>query len=294
MRIGLVAAALACLACSAPPPPNRIDQIRAFVEAPGNEQASVLWLRALGVEALEAPCEGKFAEILHRQSAAGQEADCRFTIDGPFAEAVLVSRSALGDLPEIRGLLDLEAVEAYVLWSERPERVGLNRIEEDGEPGIEIDADAAENDLILVRVPFAEGWTVDGPARLERDPIGYVLLRPEQTGRQTFRLRRAAAAPTTATAKAPEWTIVEYPRIHPEGVVQPGQRYLVVYGENFTPGMTNALIDGRRIEAVFSSETQLNFRLPADVAPGSHEFQVETPVGRSHALTIEVQAEARP
>jgi len=286
MRIALVAAALACLACSAPPPANRIDQIRAFVQAPGNEQASVLWLRALGVEALEAPCQGKFAEILHRPSTSEKEADCLFTVDGPFAEAVLVSRSAFEQLPEIRGLLDLEAVEAYVLWSERPERVGLKR----SEAGIEIDADVAENNLILVRLPFADGWAVDEPARLERDPIGYVLLRPEQTGRRTFRLRRAAAAATSA----PEWTAVEYPRIHPEGVVQPGQRYLVVYGENFTPGMTHALVDDQKIEAVFSSETQLNLQLPAEVAPGPHELQVETPAGRSHALTVDIQAEDRP
>jgi len=272
---------LLAFGCAAPQP-TRLDQVHALVQSPDYAFESVLWLRALGTPATVADCDGKLTDLLHLDARA-PDGDCRFAVDGPFARAVLVSRTLHDQLPEIRSLLDTEALEAYVLWSERPERVGFEQTDR----GIRIDANPGPNDLILVRVPFSDGWTADAP--VTADPVGYVVVHPAQPGRQSFELRSLAPPPTP-----PLWSMAEIPRIQPGGISQPGQRFLVVFGERFTPTLTHAIVDDVRIAGGFSNHSQLNVQLPIEIEPGPHKLRVETPSGISRPVEFELEQETRP
>lgn len=274
IRIAAMSLLLA-LGCGSPRQ-TRLDQVHDLIQSPDYAAESVLWLRALGIPATEAACAGKLSQLLQQESEE-PDGDCRYRIDGPFAEAVLVSRSQYERLPEIQGLLDTEALEAYVLWSERPERVGLERTPE----GLRIDADLGPNDLVLARVAFSEGWSSDVP--LSADPIGYTLIAPERPGRRIIEVHRAAPQPTPSL-----WGQSEIPRILPKGVAQPGQGYLVIYGERFMPGLSSAIVDDVELPGVYSSANQLNVQLPAETAPGLHQLRVKTPGAVSRPVEIEV------
>ena len=89
----------------------------------------------------------------------------------------------------------------------------------------------------------------------------------------------------------------ELPAIRPEGVVDgqsfqgppfsPGS-YLSVFGNRFDPVGNVTLLDGRPLETVYESPTQINVRLPADAAPGAHELMVVSRGRSTEPYAIEV------
>ncbi len=270
-----------------------------------NSPAALLWLRALGArhvvlgseEGLEAESSIDVVDSfgsyrLHRLST-------------PAPEAVLVSRSRLDRVPRIRGLQDLESLEAYILWASRFEAAGVDRAEE-GE--IRLKADAGPDDLILFRQPLRPGLGAEiragaewREATVQRDPLGFTVLDPGGPGLAEFRLRPAGGWRDRLKPEMPEPALLTgpFPAIAPGSVVDgrafttspfaPGD-YLTAFGERFDLFEPRIRLDERLLKPLYASATQINFRLPEDVAPGKYDVRVESGGKQSLAEPIEVVA----
>ena len=258
-------------------------QIHELIDGDLRPHESVLWLQALGAQSAIAPAHGKLARQL--ECVAEQDGWCVFETGSPAPPAVLVSRERFESLQPIRGLFDVEGLERYLAWAMRPEAVGFER---EGNQ-VRIDADAGPDDLILARLRAAD-WSPKGLA----DPLGFVVLDPGGAG--PF---EAALTFDPSPQDDVALDTGEYPRILPEGVVeatafapppfQPGA-YVSIFGKRFRPDGSVVMLDGALCTVTFLSSTQINIRLPEDVAPGRHELVVNSANRYSYPYRFEVAA----
>jgi hypothetical protein len=212
----------------------------------------------------------------------------------------LTSRPRFARLPEIRGVLDIEALEAYLVWAARPEAVGFERT---GPRQAAIHADLGPEDLILVRIS-AEGWIAEQrrdsgdwtPIPIQSDPLGFLVLDPGGAGATEIRLLRQARIFPPPLAAAP-LLAGEFPLITAEGVVdalsfepppfQAGD-HVTIFGERFSPGQTVVSLDERVLDVSYASNTQINFQLPPDLRPGVYPLRAIAADRSSLAVDIEV------
>ena len=288
------------------PQRRSIDRL---IRSPGNENLSVQWLRALGIEYFISRDWPKFHSRIECVYEEGEW--CVYAVSGVNpAEAVLVSRYGWKHLAPLRGPLDIDGLIAYEAWASRPEAVGLER-RADGV--IEIRGDIGPDDLILVRQRIRKGrraqlavigtFDPDDPpneVKIEADPLGFVVLDPPVTGslRITLDYRPVlderlgyGAVPTEPFAEGP------FPRIYPGGIgdaktfalspFQPGA-VLSIFGEHFVPEDTRVFFDSIEGEVLYVAPRQINVRLAADVEPGEVAVAVEAAGRLSHTRVIEV------
>jgi hypothetical protein len=212
-----------------------------------------------------------------------------FDVGGPAPPAVLVSRERFETLKPVRGLFDVEGLERYLLWAMRPEAVGFER---EGDQ-VKIGAEPGPDELVLVRVR-ASDWKDLQDSQPLRDPLGFVVLRPESlTLAPVLRLAGGADADPDSV----HLNDVDYPRILSEGVVEatayaappfrPGAN-VSIFGERFEPEVAKALVDGAECEITYASVGQINIRLPDDVAAGMHELVVRNADLPSYPYRFEV------
>ncbi len=279
---------------------SRLDSRRRagveLIRSPEHAPESLLWLRALAVSSVSAPCSGKLTGQL--ESAKSGDRDCRFAITQNSAEAVIVSRSELDRLRTIRGPLDVERLERYVTWAARPESITVSRTA----PGrLELHADVGPNAAILLRRDFSEHWrAASDNLELMEDPLGYTALVPTAPGALEIVLE--SNAPTLSFFWPPPLDhrpvdTGEFPIIQAEGVVD-GQSFA---GPPFSPGATLSVF-GRRFaaegntvrigdaagEILYESSAQINLRLPADLPAGEHELTVTSDGRTTEPYPIEV------
>ncbi|MCB1021127.1 MAG: hypothetical protein KDC27_14445 [Acidobacteria bacterium] len=258
------------------------EQALALIRSGLRPDESLLWLQALGAESVLAPYYSKYARELECVERQGDW--CAFSV-GPAPRAVLVSRERFATLRPIRGLFDVEGLERYLTWAQRPEAVGF---EQDG-PRIRVHGEAGPDDVVLIRVNAAE-WTSNAATQV--DPLGFVVLDPGAPGpfETTLAFHKTKPAPSPLDD-------ADYPRILPEGVVEATAyaappfapaAYLAIFGERFRPGVTQALLDGQDLPVSYSSVAQINVQLPADIAPGPHELLLNAAGAHSYPYHFEV------
>ena len=97
-----------------------------LIRSPGNENLSVQWLRALGMEYFISRDWPKFHSRLECVYEKGDWCVYEVPRANP-AKAVLTSRRGWKHLPPLRGPLDLDGLIAYEAWASRPEAIGLER-----------------------------------------------------------------------------------------------------------------------------------------------------------------------
>ncbi len=297
---------LPSLEVQANPKRRLIDRL---IRSPGNENLSVRWLRALGVEYFISRDWPKF----HSRLECVYEKDdwCVYEVPGANpAKAVLTSRRGWKHLPPLRGPLDLDGLIAYEAWASRPEAVGLRR---SADGLIVISGDIGPDDLILVRQPLRQGRrarlaaigaldSTDPPleVNIEADPLGFMVLDPPGSGlhRITLEYRPELnerlgfdVLPTKPFLAGP------FPRIYPGGIgdaktfalppFRPGA-VLSVFGEHFVPGETQVFFDSTPGEVLYVIPHQINVRLPAETSPGDVAVTVEAAGRISQSRQIEV------
>ncbi len=254
---------------------------------------AILWARAMGAPALWAPDRRRFADLL--EPAAGDDSSL-FALGGSVpGDAALVSRRLWENLPAIRGVYDREALEQYLLWADRPESLRV-RI---ADGALSIRADLSVMDAVLVRAPFAVGWELlSGGGRLFPDPVGYTVFVPEADASGETRIE---IAPKRFRAVLPQPAPLheeDFPAVAPGGLVHgieltpppfAAGDIVSIFGSGFLPSDTFVRIDGKRVEALYVGAKQINFKLPAPLAPGRHELIVESGGLRSFPRPVEVR-----
>lgn len=283
-----------------------IDRV---LRSPGNENLSVRWLRALGIEYFISRDWPKFHS---RLECVYEEAEwCIYAVPGinP-AEAVLVSRFAWRNLPRLRGPLDIDGLGAYEAWASRPEAAGLDRLD-DGR--VRIRCDVGPDDLILARLPLRHGWRAyletrgasgsESPAeeiKIEADPLGFMVLDPPLTGPLLITLEyRPDFSERLGHRPTPSQPFLEgpFPRIYRGGIgdartfalppFRPGA-VLSVFGEHFVAGDTQVFFGSMPGEVLYVVPQQINVRLPAETPPGDVAVTVEAAGRLSGSRQIEV------
>lgn len=283
-------------------PEAKADPLRAaaydLIRSPERPQESLLWLRALAVSSVQAPSDSKLNQVLDcRQTGSG---DCVFRLTQNSAEAVIVSRDELQKLRAVRGPLDVERLERYITWAARPESLTVRR----PQPGhLEIHANLGPRSAILLRHDYDGPWRVEPPSvALREDPIGYLVLDPgELHGPLDIVLEAESAVwpfgGSSPADKEPPDT-GKFPLISPEGVVDgstfagppfPPGAVLSIFGKRFGETGNQLQIGGTQPEPLYESATQINFRLPQTLKPGSHELTVTTRGRAAEPYPIEVQ-----
>ena len=280
-----------------------------LIRSPGNENLSVRWLRALGVEYFISRDWPKFHSRLECVYEEGEW--CVYSVPGANpAEAVLTSRHGWKHLPPLRGPLDIDGLIAYEAWASRPEAVGLER---PADGVIVIRGEIGPDDLILVRQPFRKGRRArlavigtfdpnDPPpeVRIEADPLGFMVLDPPVTGPVRITLEyRPGFSERLGYLPTPSQPFLEgpFPRIYPGGIgdartfalppFRPGA-VLSVFGEHFVPGETQVFFGSTPGEVLYVGSQQINVRLPAETPPGDVAVTVEAAGRRSQSRQIEV------
>ncbi len=254
---------------------------------------AILWARAMGAPALWAPDRRRFADLL--EPAAGDDSSL-FALGGPVpGDAALVSRRLWEKLPAIRGVYDREALERYLLWADRPESL---RVRIAG-GALSIRADLSGMDAVLVRVPFAVGWELlSGGGRLFPDPVGYTVFVPRQGVSGETRIEIAPKRLRTVLPRPAPLHAGDFPAVAPGGLVHGVELtpppfaagdVVSIFGSGFLPDDTFVRIDGERAEALYVDAGQINFKLPAPLAPGNHELIVESGGLRSFPRSFKVR-----
>lgn len=294
MRLALGAVVLAMAGCGAAPQPTILTQARGLIDSPVYARESLMWAEALGLERFTGACDGKLAEAL--ESVEREDGGCDLLLPISPADAVLVSRAQWEALPELLSLYDVEGLAAYRLWSNRPEAVGVERLENGR---IRLKADLGPLDMILLREPISAGWEATADVTVSADPIGYTLIDPGQAGALEVELRRADGR-RLDPAPLPEH---ETPIVAPGGVAaapdyapppfEPGA-YLTIFGERFRPDNVHVLLDDQRIEPLFASGTQINLRLPAEIDGGPHVLRIVAGGHAGQPEAIEIAREVGP
>ncbi|MBI1358545.1 MAG: hypothetical protein GC160_29765 [Acidobacteria bacterium] len=256
---------------------------RDLIDSPFHPEESLLWLRALGSDAVTADRYGKFHRELDCLTTRDEQ--CVFVLSAPAGEAVVVSRPGFEGLRPVRGPLDVERLERYIAWAGRPELLTLERPERGR---LTIRADLGPDSVILVRQDFSGPWTVEpASVTLHEDPIGYLVLDPGQTDAPVE--VSLIAQPNALSLLAPPQLrrdpidMGEFPVLRAEGLVdaqsfagppfRPGA-YLSLFGSRFEPEGNDVALDGAPLEKLYESRTQINVRLPQDLSAGSHELTV--------------------
>jgi len=256
-------------------------------------EASLLWLKAGAQKVAYGPCAkfGHALEIKYDSMLGG----CSFDVPGIAGDAVLTSRRVFDQLQPIRGLLDIEGLERYIRWSNRPEAVSVQR--EGNE--IELRTSLGPDDLILVRENWSPNWSITpDSAKLRRDPLGFIVIDPERAGDFHAALSNARFAPTIRSRiDETRLTLAKFPAIAPgsaidaqtfeRGPFRPEQ-YISVFGRGFNPDSTRLLLGESRLEPMWVGESQINFQLPAD-ASGMLELRALTGRHTSFPEAIEVR-----
>lgn len=274
-----------------------LREAAALIRSPGRLEESLLWLRAAAAY-VAAPSGGKFLGQLEKSDE--QSGWAVFRLPQSSAAAVVVSRIGRERLRPIRGVLDVEGLEAYIAWAARPRSVLLR---EKSPSEMLLRADLGPDDLILIRRRLGPSWTASsssGTVPGSDDMLGFRVLDPGR-GRHEIRLRYVASLRERLLPRAPAPPHLargEFPRIQPEGVVDGGDfsrppfsagATLSLFGGGFEPSVSVVWVGDRRVEPLWSGEAQINFRLPDDTLAGSLEVIVETAGRRSYPEPIEVR-----
>lgn len=268
-----------------------VELIRSSEQVP----ETLLWLRALAVSSVAAPCDGKLSGQL--ESGKSGNRDCRFAITQNSAEAVIVSRSEFDRLRPIRGPLDVERLERYVTWAGRPESVTVHR----PAPGrLELNADLGPNAAILLRRDFSEQWRASGGVELREDPLGYTVLLAPDPGEVKMTLDSAAGLVSLLWPPPLDDRPVdagEFPIIHAEGVVD-GSSFsgppfaagatLSIFGQRFASQGNAVGVGDAATKILYESATQINVRLPTDLSAGKHALAVTSDGRTTEPYPIEV------
>ena len=268
--------------------PTLLQQAHEFVRSPFSARESLLWAEALGLQSFEADCNGKFARLL--EAAEIEDDSCEFTLPVNPAEAVIVSRRQLDSLSPLLSIRDIEGLDAYRKWASRPESAGLQG---SSGAGFTVRANLTADDLILVRRPFGAGWLSEPAADVFADPIGFTLIAAKNEGAVEFTLR-----PISGSSREPgPLPDHEIPIIAPDGIVsapgyapppfQPGD-HILIFGERFRTDGTVVRLDDRVLYPDYVGRSQINLRLPADLAPGRYDLTVESAGVSGRAVRCEV------
>jgi len=136
------------------------------------------------------------------------------------------------------------------------------------------------------------------------DPVGYSVLDLHGGGQSPSPMLLFAPGSSLFGSNRPPEEIhlddADYPRILPEGVVEattyapppfaPGA-YVSIFGERFRPDGSQVLLDGADCPIAYVSTTQINIRLPEDIAPGPHALVVNSANRYSYPYRFEVEAQ---
>ncbi len=290
---------LPSLEVQANPKRRLIDRL---IRSPGNENLSVRWLRALGIEYFISRDWPKFHS---RLECVYEEGDwCVYEVPGANpAKAVLTSRRGWKYLPPLRGPLDIDGLIAYEAWASRPEAVGLER---SADGVIVVSGDIGPDDLILVRTsmrvrqPIRKGRRASPEVKIEADPLGFLVLDPPGSGSHRITLEyRPELNERLGFGVLPTKPFLEgpFPRIYAGGIgdaktfalppFRPGA-VLSVFGEHFVPGETQVFFDSTPGEVLYVVPHQINVRLPAETSPGDVAVTVEAAGRGSQSRQIEV------
>jgi len=268
----------------ATPLPAQIHQV---VYGDTYRTVAALWLIALGVPRLSVADEGKYGEVLELDSedARGWRV-YQVPVRNP-SPAVLVSRYQWRRLPRVQSLYDRQGLAAYINWANRPEAAGFRWL---SRRRAEVRADLGPEDMILVR-RYADGWSASVPFR--PDPIGYLLLDPQQTGPVTITM--TAPVFTPAWRRLPEFAV---PYVSPGGILDGvshrpppfGQgAVLTIYGQDLgATGRTRVLVGGRPAEVLWAGENQINLRLPEGLPAGPASVVVAVEGAHSQPVSVEI------
>jgi hypothetical protein len=270
----------------------------ALIASDSYPEETLLWLRALAVESVTAPIDGKLANLLDCLEIVGD--NCRFGLTQNTADAVIVSHSGLAELRPVRGPLDVERLERYVAWAGRPESLHVRR----PIPGrLQIRADVGPNAAILLRRHFSADWRVyPASIKLRPDPLGYLVLDPAEApdGPLEITLDSAALLPSLLWPPPLDKQPIDFaemPSLHPEGVVNGStlsgppfkpRAVLSLFGNRFSPNGNSVAIGGLPAELLFESPTQLNIRLPDLLPAGIHDLTVTSNNRTTEPYPVEV------
>jgi hypothetical protein len=276
---------------------------RQVVAAPERLEESLLWLRAMAAGFLASDDHQKYS--LSLDCVDEQAGWCVYAVPNPNpAPAVLVSRHQWRNLPQVRGLYDIEGLREYLAWSGRPEPAGFRQLE-DG--AIEVAADLGPLDMFLVRRNCGAGWIAllagqdSNEIPIECDPLGFMVVDPAREGETRVRLEfrpswRQRFLPANATRQP--LPSGEFPRISPGGVIEAAQfqpppfepgASLSIFGHNFVPDDTQVLFGDVSGEVLWVGPQQINVRLPQGISPGERNVVVESGGHRSFPETIGVR-----
>ncbi len=265
---------------------------------PSNERVddAMLWARAMGTREVWA------RERFRGETLVEYLVDCvmraAFDLGGPIpGDAVLVSRHQWQSLPPIRGLYDREALEHYIRWAARPE--SLNVREANGV--LSIQADLSSTDVVLIRTPFDIGWALrSANGRLARDPIGYTVFIPAAG---TLGMTSIELTPTRLRLRLPAPAVLHtktFPAIKPNGLIHGMDQtpppfhagdIISIFGSEFLADETRVWVGEQPAQVLWSGPSQINAKLPSQLAIGNHELVVETAGLRSFPRSFEVSAQ---
>jgi len=163
------------------------------------------------------------------------------------APAILVSRYQFEHLRPLRSWQDLERLREYVEWADRAEGVGFS--------GLEIDADTAPGDLILLRLPRT---SVLAGGTLMADPAGFAVLAPPRSGRQRIPVAQVVSQVPLPTLP-PGFPVRPVPVIR--AVVVRSADIVDVYGEAFAGSRVLAFSSGGQARVLYAGPNQINLQV---------------------------------
>ena len=267
-----------------------IRQAQELVFSLQHAEESLLWLRARAADLAWGPCSKYDLEI-----EVERWGDCGFDLPGNAAAAALVSRHGLERLKPIRSLLDVEGLERYIRWAERPESISVER---EG-ASLSLKANLGPDDVILLRENWSSNWTVTpDSAALTRDPLGFIVIDPEAPGDFQATLTQARFPPIIRSrTDESRLTMARFPAITPgsavdaltfeRGPFRPGQ-YISIFGRNFKPDSTHLQLGDVDLKPMWVGESQINFQIPEGMT-GALELRAITTRRESYPEPIEVR-----
>ncbi len=162
------------------------NRMQGSCDAPGIEkEVAGLWLRALEVRYVIVN-QANSAEAFHWMAHPEVFADLRRVwengrgdeiaeVPENGGEAVVVDVRALERLPKFSGVGDVTFLRAYADWARGLRPAGLRWETNDRARLI---ADAGPGEALLVKTSFDPGWR-SSLGRVEADPIGFLLIKPQ-------------------------------------------------------------------------------------------------------------------
>jgi len=179
-----------------------IDHASYQITSHPDGETSILWLKALGVShvVVNTPYSpihyrdfrfpDKFENLL--EPVWGNEGDLLYQVPLPFMLTGAVNLNEMEEVTSPQRGDDKQALKSYIAWIEKPteSKLGLKMVTNDL---YQIEGKISQGEGVLVQLTYAPGFQAQAASgekvRILKDPLGFVVLVPPETGEIEIFLR---------------------------------------------------------------------------------------------------------